>query len=426
MSKCEKPTPKTFCVLPWIHRFTNIGGEIQVCCSSEEYDNNIRDKNGKVMKAPDCGDESAIMNSVTLKKIRLQMLEGEWPEVCKRCKITEDTQGLSRRESENFRYSADIPQLIEQTEADGSIPLNIKSMDFRLGNLCNLACRMCNSVSSSRWSKDWDKLSRDYRLANGPEKCAKSPDWYQSKEVREHFSRVTQYLEHLHFAGGEPLIIPEMLSLLKVCIENGDSKHISLTYNTNLTRIPAELKKLWPNFKEVKLWSSIDGFGKVNEYIRHGSKWATTDKNLRDLEKNHELYGVTSVEVMCTVQIYNIFTLGELYDYLGENFSFVTPIPKLIDLHYPEFYRIQILPRTLKSRALEYLQSVLERSEKRILEGKISERHAYMLDSLRGTMNFLMQEDLSYRCPEFLKAAGEVDGLRKQDFRTIVPAFQNL
>lgn len=28
----------TFCVLPWMHRFTNIGGEVQVCCVSEEFD----------------------------------------------------------------------------------------------------------------------------------------------------------------------------------------------------------------------------------------------------------------------------------------------------------------------------------------------------------------------------------------------------
>ena len=28
----------SFCVLPWLHRFVNLGGEVQLCCTAEEFD----------------------------------------------------------------------------------------------------------------------------------------------------------------------------------------------------------------------------------------------------------------------------------------------------------------------------------------------------------------------------------------------------
>lgn len=27
----------SFCVLPWLHRFVNLGGEVQLCCVAEEF-----------------------------------------------------------------------------------------------------------------------------------------------------------------------------------------------------------------------------------------------------------------------------------------------------------------------------------------------------------------------------------------------------
>ena len=68
---------KSFCVLPWLHRFTNIEGQIQVCCSSEEYDNNIRDNSGGKMTAPSANNNEEIMNSNFMKNLRIQMIQGE-------------------------------------------------------------------------------------------------------------------------------------------------------------------------------------------------------------------------------------------------------------------------------------------------------------------------------------------------------------
>jgi len=76
-------SPKTFCVLPWLHRFTNIGGEIQVCCSSEEYDNHILSDSGHKLMAPSDEDDAMIMNTRFMKELRLQLLNGQWPQISK-------------------------------------------------------------------------------------------------------------------------------------------------------------------------------------------------------------------------------------------------------------------------------------------------------------------------------------------------------
>ncbi len=418
---------KTFCVLPWIHRFTNIGGEIQVCCSSEEYDNNIRDDAGNKMLADTATDDKAIMNSLYMSRLRLQMLNGDWPSICNRCKVTEETGGISRRQSENSAYVAETPQLIETTQSDGTIPADIMSIDFRLGNLCNLACRMCNPRASSRWIGDWNKIEQSYFVMT-PEREARfsNYDWYQSEKLLDQFKKKTASLRHLHFAGGEPLIVPEMLSFLKACVENGDAEHIELTYNTNITKLPAALKELWPRFKGVRLLCSVDGFGAVNDFIRYGSHWKTIDRNLKLLDEQHEAYGVTQVQIMCTAQAYNIFGLGDLYDYLAENFKFVIRIPQLIDLYYPQYYSSQILPTELKARAVVALGSVLQRSEQRLADGRIPSEQAYVLESLRSTLNFISAKDMSGRIPDFLRAANSNDGLRKQSFDEVIPELKAL
>src|SRR3989338_6112737 len=96
----ETKIPGKFCVLPWIHRFTNVGGEIQVCCTSEERDNTVREKLVP-MAAPEIFDTERIMNSQFMSSLRKTLLEGQWPDLCYRCKVTEESGAESRRNVEN-------------------------------------------------------------------------------------------------------------------------------------------------------------------------------------------------------------------------------------------------------------------------------------------------------------------------------------
>ncbi|MGZ3722403.1 MAG: twitch domain-containing radical SAM protein, partial [Bdellovibrionales bacterium] len=274
---CNSKSSK-FCALAWVHRFTNVGGEIQVCCTSEETDNNIYSNDGKKMKIGDAYSDEQILNSSYMKNLRKQLLSGEWPEICGRCKVTEEIGGVSRRVDENRHFASLTGKLLESTAPDGTIPVEVKSADYRLGNLCNLACRMCNPCSSTPWLKYSQAFAKGSQPFSAEELAEFARmNWYESPKFIAYVKTQLPSLEHLHFAGGEPLINPQMEPLLRQCVDLGVAKNITLTYNTNLTKISDEIKALWPEFKAVHLYISIDAFGKLNDYIRHPSRWSVID-----------------------------------------------------------------------------------------------------------------------------------------------------
>jgi MoaA/NifB/PqqE/SkfB family radical SAM enzyme len=306
--------------------------------------------------------------------------------------------------------------------------VRVESRDYRLSNLCNLACLMCNPRSSSRWIADWNKVAQS-RWVMGPVEMAelKGRDWHRSGAVLENFRRgLGPHLRHLHFAGGEPLLMPEMAEFLRACVDSGLSGGIELSYNTNLTRIPEVVKELWPRFGGVRLLCSVDAVGGLNDLIRYPSRWETIDRNLRDLDLNHRSYGVTEAFVSCTVQVANVFSLEPLFEYLAGNFSFVSRLPHLVDLHFPEYFSTQILPPDLKRRALEGLKAIYRKAEARIQSGEIPQEQAKFLEPLFGSMNFLLAGEMQGWIGPLLQVMDSMDALRGQDSAGLIPVLGDL
>jgi sulfatase maturation enzyme AslB (radical SAM superfamily) len=261
--KLTDKAKKSFCVLPWTHSFVNLGGEYQVCCTSEEFlNNNIRNDEGKPINIMDGMSPEEVMNTQYMKDLRLKMLNGQWDEVCGRCLITEENNGVSRRNIENIGYEEFIPSLLESTQEDGTIDPTILSADYRLGNICNLQCRMCNPKSTLKWVDEWNEIKPEREKF--PQELIeeyRGYDWYDRPELIEDFKKKAGTIKFLHFAGGEPLIVPQMRRILEECIKSGNAKNITITYNTNLTVLPQKVIELWKQFKGVKLLISVDATG---------------------------------------------------------------------------------------------------------------------------------------------------------------------
>ena len=408
---------KAFCVLPWLHSFVNIGGEYQVCCTAEEFHDGITDANHKIFNIKDKPSLDEVMNSDFMKQVRLDLLDGKMPNLCSRCIITEKHDGVSRRHLENQKYAEEIPKLIDMTKPDGTIPLEIKSADYRLGNICNLQCRMCNPRSTVMWLKDWNLVK------DGPELMDESRrqeyetyDWIDDNYLVEEFSKKIEKLDTLHFAGGEPLIAPRMHEMLQLCIDKGVAQNIMLTYNTNITKLPPKVLELWKHFKEVRLLCSIDGFGKVNEYIRMPTKWEVVDRNLRYLDEHAEEHKITEILLSTTVQAYNILNLNQLYDYL-KTFKNVMKAPNLINLYSPHYLGTQILPQNVKEEASRRLQEV-----KNDLLKNLPEYKHYLLENIDQVLNYMNSrhmEDLLW--PDFIKYNQKVDSVKGMQMKDYIP-----
>lgn len=410
-----------FCVLPWIHRFVNHGGEVQLCCNSEEYKQSyIKSDSGDLITATSGFSDKQIGDTHHIRKIRQSMLQGIWPSACKRCMTVEQCGGSSRRVHENQHFKHHIPWILENTDEQGYAPARIHSRDYRLGNLCNLRCRMCHPRASKLMLDDWNSVSRRrHRLKGKKAHQLVNMNWFQNEQMWSDFAEHIHALEHLHFAGGEPLVIPEILKVLETCVEMGVASQIELSFNTNVTRIPQKHRNLWPQFKSVNLLCSVDAFGALNDYIRYPSKWATIARNLDLIDREHDKLNVGSAVISATVQIYNIFSLAELIEYSHQRFSFIRPMPSLIHLSIPDYFNIQFLPEALKTLVGKYFDELRQRLE--------SSGVSSGFEQLDNILAFMQSANYSpHIMNEFRRVTNAYDQLREESLVDLVPELAGL
>jgi sulfatase maturation enzyme AslB (radical SAM superfamily) len=141
---------------------------------------------------------------------------------------------------------------LERTDSEPTL----RFIDFKLGNVCNLKCRICGSWSSSKWAQE----EMDY----GPNPLAKQ-QLYEGgwpKRHPEFFDDIKPVLadvEYFEFTGGEPFMIQNHFKMLEHCVEQGYSKKQDIHYNTNGTQLPDQrIFDLWSKFKHVEIAFSID------------------------------------------------------------------------------------------------------------------------------------------------------------------------
>jgi len=411
----------SFCVLPWLHRFVNLGGEVQLCCTAEEFeDSYIRHGAGHRINITDGLSDEQIGDTRHMRDIRQTMLKGVWPSACERCRLTEETGGCSRRQAENQHFQAHIPWILENTDDEGFAPVRIRSRDYRLGNLCNLRCRMCHPRASKLLLNEWNEVARP-RLRISDRQSAEYEDmtWFHNQQLWDDFRAHCQDLEHLHFAGGEPLIIPEVLKALEICVAEGVAGNIELTFNTNVTKIPPRHRELWPRFKSVNLLCSIDAYGPLNDYIRYPAKWTRLAHNLDIIDQHHEELNLGRATLSVTVQIYNIFHLHELIEYCQGRFKFIRARPNLVHLSIPDYFNVQYLPDDLKQVAAERLKALKTRL---VMAGETEGLN--QIDSVFAYIR--MGEHSPYLMNEFKRVTRTFDRLRGESVTALVPELRPL
>lgn len=408
---------KTFCVLPWIHSFVNSNGNYQVCCTAEEYHPGIPNGDHTFFNIKDRPNIDEVMNADFMNKVRHDMLNGISNNICSRCLITEVNKGVSRRIIENKKYENLIPQLVSETNANGSLKkYKFKSIDYRLGNLCNLECRMCGPHSSSKWIKDWNKVKPEAeQMSPKFQQIYENYDWIEKDYLLQEFKEKLPNIDHLHFAGGEPLFTPQMATMLQFCVDLDVAKNITLSYNTNATKLPMPVLELWKKFKGVRLLCSIDGFDKVNEYIRYPSKWEVIDRNLTFLDDNFEQYNIEEILLSCTVQIYNILSLPDLYDYL-KKFKKIIPALNLINLSIPFYLKTTVLPLEAKKIATSRLLKISKE-----LHNKLPPEYIYLDENIHQVLTFMNATDASNHLPVFKSVNFKIDEAKNIHLKDNIP-----
>lgn len=380
---------KTFCALPWMHLATNASGNLRVCCNSTPGKNFILKDDNKPYKIwrDDLHDA---WNSETYKTIRKQLLNDERPEMCERCFREEDAGLKSARQSYNEKWHDLEHDYKIETE------FNIKYVDLRLGNLCNLKCRMCNPYASNQWVDEWHLISET--LSESEYARLKNMDWPENEKTWENLFGIAHSIDMLYLTGGEPTVIKQQHKILDYLIENDYAKNIRLKYNTNLTNIPKHLLDKWKEFKTVILNCSIDATGKLDRYIRYPSNWEKIVENFETIAKLNN----THIEIHCTVQMYNILKLNEFIDW-AEPYGYRIYFNIL---NHPSELNIRVLPSKLKKLAEERLQPYLH------------------LDKVKGVIDYMWAEDWNHKYGDFIKYTAALDESRDENLNDIVTEFK--
>jgi len=377
-----------------MHIATNSTGNLRVCCNAVPTKGYIYKSDGNPYKLFR-DDINEAWHSKTYKNIRQDFLNGNKPEICERCFREEDAGLKSARQSANEQWGTEC-SMTTTPEMD------IRYVDLRLGNLCNLKCRMCNPYSSSIWTKEWNKVvTEEEQISQDEVTRLAQLDWPTKDKTWDNIKEILPSVEMIYFTGGEPTLTLEQMSLLEYCVNN-EYTDIILKYNTNLTNIPERMLDLWKNFKKIRINASIDAIGDLNRYIRYPSSWEEITNNL-DILKN---IPNVQVGIHTTVQMYNIFDLHNIIAYFKDYNHFLNI------LNHPKHLNIRVLNKKHKQKILN-----------RLLTCPVHNVSTTTIaDRIEGIIKY-MQEDWHDKWPAFVAYTKNVDKQRKENILDHIEEF---
>lgn len=237
-------------------------------------------------------------NDPNFGKIRANMLAGELNiGHCDDCYKREAEGQESTRQFETLEWA----EKLGFTSVDDFV--NVKYPLFyevRPSNFCNIMCRTCDDMRSSLIEKERQRVD----IPITPFKLVDIPT---DKIHLESAKRI-------YYAGGEPTIMPEFLEFLERCIRVGRTD-FELQIGTNGMKFSNKLMDLLDHFSDVCFSISYDGYKKINDYIRWGSKFDKIVKNSHlALSRGHK------ISLQTVYSMYSISRMHEVYEFYDREF----------------------------------------------------------------------------------------------------------
>lgn len=327
---------KGFCILPFNTLYVE-NDRVRLCCESEERTNHHLDNEIGIMD---------LWNNDFYQSIRKSMLDGNLPDSCRICKLTEIAGEESKRQWENSR----IKNIDHFTDIVNNGPNNF---DVRPSNKCNLECVMCNGAVSSAITK----RVREYNDPNLPIRVEN--DWDQSIHITEYVKKNAENVSQLKFAGGEPFLMPEVYDLLESLSKSGHAEHIELTILTNGTVI----RERWfedhiMKFKKVKINVSIDGTGSVLEYVRWPTNWNKIRSNILFLKKFETTSAKFRISLAPVLHLLNALNIPDLIKFAGSN-DIDIALGVVYQTSNETWLSTSLLKKELKTKVVSDFQNVL-------------------------------------------------------------------
>ena len=250
----------TFCPLPWMQVSIKPSGMMTTCCVMRALTKNIKESKEYIQTNKEiskqmfdgkipysrlywefnnthylCGSESIldVLNADLLKTVRLDMLSGKKNSACNTCwsreRYSKGKISVRIRMGLHWQEDMNIDIARKITAEDGSIdPTNIKQLELRLANNCNLKCITCHPGHSTGWYSDWKILSekKSFWTQDGSDvdefmfggmlyrmNDETSFKWYETDLFKKDFDNIFKGIKEIYWAGGEPLLSKEHFNI---------------------------------------------------------------------------------------------------------------------------------------------------------------------------------------------------------------------
>ena len=410
-----------FCALPFVQYSTYNGGRYRLCCMAAEPETVVNQEELGI---------AGTWNHDYIKDVRKRLTNNEWLPECGECLRLERNGIVSSRQWENEQW-ADV---IDEVVADASVndweveqPLQF---DFRLGNLCNLQCQMCNKEASHLVSVERGKMVKQGLGAN-------HPDWHgniaEKKEALlqpgidwTSFEDMVVKARKIKMIGGEPTVSPDMFKLLDKAVDSGHASHIELSFYTNITNMQDKWLEQLGKFEKVIINCSLEGMEDMNDYLRPPSKWASVWKNFDKLVKYSNTKAGKNIKVRVTTvnQITNALHIVPfwrmMHDYQMEHDRGIAmSTNQLIE---PNYYSMQYAPQWLRDAQRKQIEEFLK-------EIGNSPHFTDYEEPLREVIAFSNDSDHLYNpniIKQYVSVTENYDVFRGHDIMSVAPEFERL
>jgi MoaA/NifB/PqqE/SkfB family radical SAM enzyme len=357
-------------------------------------------------------------NSGYMKQSRIKAINGEEIKGCEECYRSERNGGTSLRKDlvEIYEHNKEYLNSVKIAEENqGHLNKFPTAIELRVGNLCNLKCRMCQPQDSDLINKEYKEL---ISIDNTLSEILPIVDFEITDDLTSYIQGIrdnASTIKIIRFSGGEPLINKSFYELLDYLIEGDYSKDIEFRLNTNLTKMKEETLDKLSKFKRVTIDFSIDGLGPVYEYIRYPMVWDITKNKIDMTYKFMVDHDNIKMNANFTVQTYNIFNMFELIDF----FLLKSVLPILHILQNPSYLNIRNMPDNLKNDVRVRIDKTLSDIKTKKYPNRFQVE--WVIERLIAIKNQLSLERNEYQIVLFKKFTNALDIKRNQNISEMIP-----
>lgn len=352
-----------FCSSPWFHIRINSNGDFVPC--RWDFSHAISNHNIKNTSM------SEYMNSDVMRKLRIDLLEGNSTTTCASCNHEDTYNKVSGRQRQLLKSVISIKNFDKTFCASphwnwfeysynnhGYTECLPVDLQIDLGNTCNSACVMCMPLYSSKLATEYIKLRKiDPILFDlAPSKGNWTDDPNLVDKFVDELSKIPN-IRYIHFLGGETLYIPSLYAICQKLIDMGIAKNVSVGTTTNGTIYTTELEKVFKSFKQAHLGISIESLHPVNDYIRWPGKISSIEKNILSfIELRNQMDLQLSLRI--TPSILSIYHIDTLFEFMIEH-SVTAESCNILTT--PTCLRIELLPKNILDEVVIKIDKVIEK-----------------------------------------------------------------